>query len=101
MTILFFLLQIVYSLLQAAAIFAGIEYWLGWPSWVCALVGGIFVFGLRITLITVPLGIVGAHYGFQWSWTMSLLLFFGPLLLIVALAIFSQAAGGIKWLLRW
>ncbi|CAN7647459.1 hypothetical protein LJR029_002907 [Caballeronia sp. LjRoot29] len=101
MTILFFLLQIVYSLLQSAALFAGLEYWLGWPNWVCALIGAIFVFGLRITPITVPLGILGAHYGFQWSWPMSLLLFFGPLLLLIALAIFGRAAGGIKWLVRW
>jgi hypothetical protein len=32
---------------------------------------------------------------------MSLLLFFAPLLLIIALAIFGRAAGGTKWLVRW
>lgn len=101
MAILFFLLQIVYGVFEAAAIFAGIEYWLDWPGWVCAIIGGVLVFGLRMTLLTVPFGIVGAHYGFGWSWTVSVLLFFGPLLLVLAVALLGSAAGGAKRLLRW
>jgi hypothetical protein len=93
-----FLANIALSLFQAGAIVAGLEYWTDWNQWVCGAIVGLLVFGFRIPFISLPLGIVGAHYGWEWSWLSSIVLFTAPFLLVLAIAAVSGAAGK---LLRW
>lgn len=86
------------SILQCAATISGLEYWLEWNGIVCTVIAVIIVFVMRLTLISLVLGIAGAHYGWDWTWASSALIFVGPLLVLMGI---SALIGAGSKLLRW
>ena len=77
---------IVLGFMQLAAIWAGLTKWLG-LHWVIA--GPISLFVSYIPIIGTSLGVIGAVSGWGWSWPKALALFFGPFVVIAAIALFS------------
>lgn len=73
----------ILGLFQMVATIAGIKIWLGVGTFVAVVIS--LVFG-GLPLIGTVLGMVGAHHGWGWSWMQAGLLFFGPFLVLVALA---------------
>lgn len=95
---LLFVANLALGLVQAAAVFAGLEHWLEWHWLICALIGGFLVFVLRITPVNIVIGILGAHYAWHWPWTWAIGLFLGFFLVIL---IVSLAAGATQKMFRW
>lgn len=93
-----FLALRVLQMFQATAVFAGFHSWLGWPTWICAILAAALIFVLKPGLITAALGVAGAHYGLSFSWVISILIFAAPALLILGLgavgAVISRLTAG-------
>jgi hypothetical protein len=86
-----FILFLALGLFQLAATIAGLEDWLG-LHWFFAVFIALLVAWTPV--IGTVLGMMGAHYAWGWSWLSAFLLFFGPLILIAAIAL---AAGALEW----
>lgn len=95
---LLYVANLALGLIQVAAVFAGLEYWLEWHWAVCALIGGFLVFILRITPLNMVIGVLGAHYAWDWPWTWAVGLFLGFFVVVVLI---SLAAGASQKIFRW
>lgn len=95
---LFVVANFAIGIVQAAAVFAGVEHWLNWHWLVCALISGFLVFILRITPLNVVIGILGAHYAWYWPWSWSIALFVG---FLVVVTVISLLVGATQSLFRW
>ena len=87
---------IAYTLLglfQIAAIIAGLETWAGFP-WLIAVPLAIFI-GYTPVLGTV-VGMFGAVTAWHWSWFQATLLFFGPLVAVIAIYLGAVAKDKIE-----
>jgi hypothetical protein len=82
---LVFLLNAFFYVVQTAAIAAGLQVWLGWDHvWTIAAALAV-IWMIPVPLVAGISGIVGAHYGWQWSWLASITLFAGIELLVIAI----------------
>lgn len=79
---------IVLGLFQLAAVMAGLEDWLG-LHWIIAVPLALFI--AYIPLIGTVIGMLGAVTAWHWSWLQAGGLFFGPLVIILVVAIISGA----------
>ncbi len=76
------LLVLILWTLQVTAATAGIRDWSGLP-WVAA--GVLALVTASWPIFGTALGMVGAHYAWDWPWAVSVPLFFGLLTVIAAL----------------
>ncbi|QVQ27701.1 hypothetical protein [Achromobacter deleyi] len=82
---LVFLLNVFFYVMQTAAIAAGLQVWPGWDHvWTIAAAVAV-IWMIPVPLVAGISGIVGAHYGWQWSWLASIALFAGIKLLVSAI----------------
>lgn len=77
----------VLSIFQFMALWSGIEIWLGINSFFSGVLA-LFIAG--IPLVGTGLGMFGAVEAWGWSWMQAGLLFFGPFLAIVIIAVLSR-----------
>ena len=73
---------------QIVAVASGIQFWLGWNILACWIIA-FFVGGWPI--VGTTLGMVGAHYAWEWSWLSAFMLFWGFAISILTLTL---AVGG-------
>ena len=90
MQIVLFVAYMLLGLFQLAATMEGLEVWLG--------VHVVFAFIIALFISYIPLigtvaGVCGAVYGWGWSWTAALLLFFGPMVALIVVAMIGGAIG--------
>lgn len=80
------ILSIVYAivgLIQIGATISGLEYFTGWWSWVCFLLG---MFVGWMPLVGTGLGIYGAYADWHWSLPAAFGLFLGIPVMFAAIA---------------
>lgn len=92
--IFIFLVNIALFIAQSAAIGAGIHTWLGWDYGWAVGAAVIAIWFIPVPFVTGIAGILGAHYGWHWSWFASIALFAGPTLLVLGLQ--AMFMGGAK-----
>lgn len=78
-------LQIGYFILSFAQFFAVIDFFGGG---FLGFIGAVFV--APIPLLGTVFGVLGAHNEWGWSWTQSILLFVGPLMLMLGFLVISS-----------
>lgn len=88
MQALVYFLFLALGLFQIAATIAGIEHWFG-LHWFFAAIIALFIAWTPV--IGTVIGAAGAHYAWGWSWLSAILLFFGPLILMVAIVLAAGA----------
>lgn len=98
--ILAFLANFAYYAVQAAAIAAGLNAWLGWQSTWALAISLVVLWNIPIPFAVGIASILGAHYGWQWSWLTSILLFVGTALLVTAIQA-SVLGGAGSFPSRW
>jgi hypothetical protein len=81
------MVYMVVGFVQIFAIVAGIKVWLGWGT-VASFIGAIVT--TYIPFAGQGLGIYGAVVGWDWPLIQAILLFGGPLLIVVVVGLFSN-----------
>lgn len=83
--VLVFLINVALFIAQSAAIGAGIHAWLGWEQAWAVGTAVLMIWFIPVPFVTGIAGILGAHYGWHWSWLASIALFAGPTALVLVL----------------
>jgi len=83
MQLLVSIAYIILGLFQFAAVMAGLEDWIG-LHWIIA--GPLAFFIAYMPLVGTVVGVFGAVTAWHWSWMQAGGLFFGPFVVIVAIA---------------
>ena len=76
------------GLFQLAAVIAGLEIWMGLPLLIAVPLAFFIAY---FPVIGTLVGMFGAVTAWHWSWLQAFLLFFGPLVLIMAIYFGSAA----------
>lgn len=92
--VLVFLINVALFIAQSAAIGAGIHTWLGWDYGWAIGAAVMAIWFIPVPFVTGIAGILGAHYGWDWSWLASVALFAGPTIAVFALQ--AMFLGGAK-----
>lgn len=91
MQVIGFIIYMGIGLVQLAAVMAGIHVWWGFSGFFSFIVAAIVAY---IPILGSVVGMAGAMQAWDWEWWQAAGLFFGGLLLVVAL-------GGITALAEW
>ena len=83
---LVYIAYVILGLFQLAAIMAGLEAWVG-LHWIIAAFLAFFL--AYMPVVGTIVGMFGAVTAWHWSWLQAWGLFFGPLVVILVLAIKS------------
>lgn len=93
-----FVVNLALQILQLAALYAGLEHWLGWHWSISALISVGLVFLVRLRPVTIAVAIVSAHHAWEWPWASAIGIFVGMFLVVQAIRL---AAGTTLRVLHW
>ncbi len=74
------------GLLQIAATIAGLEFWLGLPGFLAVVLALLFAW---MPIVGTVVGMIGAVTVWDWSWLAAIGLFFGPLIVMMMIAVLA------------
>ena len=83
-----YVLYLILGLFGFFATIAGVQVWFGIHWFFAALIA---IFLAWTPFIGTVAGVAGAHYAWGWSWLAAILLFFGPLIVVVVLVLLDKA----------
>ncbi len=83
-----FIFMLIY---QFIALFDGLDYWLG-LHWIITSILAFLI--TKIPIFAIAAGMFGAKTVWGWSWIQTVMLFFGPQLMVML--IYSVFGGGVK-----